>query len=135
MAIGIFLVFLLAFSGNTIIMQYTAFIFSITGSPLSPNEAAIVIAAIQVVGILIMGVLVDRAGRRKLMMTSCIGSAISLILMAVYLLFKEGGSDLPSWVSLLLLMLTILFNSMGISSLLFVMCVEIVPFKVGYNCC
>jgi hypothetical protein len=31
---------------------------------------------------------------------------------------------------MLLLMLIILFNSMGLSTLLFVMCVEIVPFKV-----
>ncbi|XP_070508196.1 facilitated trehalose transporter Tret1-like [Chironomus tepperi] len=89
MALGIFLVFLLAFSGNTVIMQYTAFIFKITGSSLPPNEASIIIAAMQVIGILIMGLLVDRIGRRKLMIISCVGSTATLTLMAIYTLCKE----------------------------------------------
>ena len=131
MALGVFLVFLLAFSGNTVIMQYTAFIFSIAGSSLPPNDAAIIIAGMQVLGILIMGLLVDRVGRRFLMLTSCIGSAISLILMAVYMLLKEGGTEMDNqWIPVFLLTQIIIFNSNGISTLLFVMCVEIVPFKV-----
>ena len=134
MALGIFLVFLLAFSGNTVIMQYTALILSKAGSPLPPNESSIIIAAIQVIGILIMGLLVDRIGRRKLMLMSCVGSTVSLTLMAIHLLCKESfiGFD-GAWISVILLSLTILFNSLGISTLLFVMCVEIVPFKVYYG--
>ncbi|CAG9801730.1 unnamed protein product [Chironomus riparius] len=131
MTFGIFLVFLLAFSGNTVIMQYTAFIFGITGSSLPPNEASIIIAAMQVIGILIMGLLVDRIGRRKLMIISCIGSTIALTLMAIYLCCTETWTGLGgAWISVFLLTQIILFNSLGISTLLFVMCVEIVPFKI-----
>lgn len=133
MAFGIFLVFLMAFSGNTIIMQYTALIFSLAGSSLPPNEAAIVLAAMQVLGLIIMGLLVDRIGRRKLMMISCVGSAMNLTSMAIYLLLKQHGYHLAAELSVFQLAMTIFFMSLGISSLLFVMCVEIVPFKVRFN--
>jgi hypothetical protein len=64
MLMGFFLVFVVAFSGNFIIMTYTAFIFSLSGSILSPNDSSVIIASTQLVGIVVAGASADRFGRK-----------------------------------------------------------------------
>ena len=131
-SIGVFLVFLLTFGGNSVLMMYTAFIFTKSDSPLPPNDSAIIIAAMQIFGIMLMGILVDRLGRKILMTTSCAGSFLSLMLMAIYLLYKEAGTDVKdlNWAPIVLMSVAIVSQSLGISSLPFVMIGELVPFKV-----
>lgn len=61
---GVLLVSLYIFCGLTPMSFYTASIFQETGSNLSPNMSAIVIAAIQLIGTCIATELVERAGRK-----------------------------------------------------------------------
>lgn len=131
-SIGVLLVFLLTFGGNSVLMIYTAPIFDLVGSSLPSNESAMIVGAMQILGILFMGTLVDHVGRKILMIMSCTGSTLSLMLMAIFLLVKENGSDVSSmnWAPLCLMCLAIFFQSLGISSLPFIMIGELVPFKV-----
>lgn len=61
--ISVVLCLLNHFTGNFVLMNYTASIFQFSGSVLSPNESALVVAAIQFVATLIVPYLVERAGR------------------------------------------------------------------------
>lgn len=61
---GFILISLYIFCGITPMSFYTASIFQETGSTLSPNMSAIIIAAIQLIGTMIATELVERAGRK-----------------------------------------------------------------------
>ncbi|KAG5684274.1 hypothetical protein PVAND_013510 [Polypedilum vanderplanki] len=132
MLMGFFLVFVVAFSGNFIIMTYTAFIFSLSGSALSPNNSSVIIATTQLIGIVVAGACADRFGRKILMTISCAGSTITLACMGTYVYLNEIGTNLNglSWIPLVTLSLVIFLNSVGISSLPFMMITELVPFKI-----
>lgn len=64
MLIGMFLIFINQFSGTLAIITYTADIFKSSGSNLSPNESSIIVAFIQLVGVYVSSVCVDRFGRK-----------------------------------------------------------------------
>ena len=62
--IGLFLMFLNQFSGSFAIMVYTADIFRKSGSDLSPNESAIIVAVIQLIGVYVSTMCVEKCGRK-----------------------------------------------------------------------
>lgn len=62
--VGLFLMFLHEFCGCFTMINYTATIFAESGSEISPNLSAIMVAAIQLIGTVVSTKLVDRAGRR-----------------------------------------------------------------------
>lgn len=62
--IGVVLVTLSQCSGCFALINYTANIFEEAGSSLSPNESAIIVGVIQLIGSYFPIVLADRAGRK-----------------------------------------------------------------------
>lgn len=62
--IGMFLMFLNQFSGTFAVMTYTNDIFQSSGSSMSPNESSIIVAAIQLVGVYVATLCVERCGRK-----------------------------------------------------------------------
>lgn len=64
MFVGMFLIFLNQFSGNFAIITYAADIFKSSGSNISPNESSIVLAVIQLIGVYVASICVDRFGRK-----------------------------------------------------------------------
>lgn len=62
--LGLALLALKQFTGNTTMLNYAGQIFKDSGSHLSPNLSAIAIGIIQVVGTFTPTLLVDRAGRK-----------------------------------------------------------------------
>jgi SP family facilitated glucose transporter-like MFS transporter 8 len=59
-----FIVFIAAFSGNFALLTYTADIFADSGSSLRPNEASMIVAFIQLVGVYFASIFVDKFGRK-----------------------------------------------------------------------
>jgi hypothetical protein len=54
-------------SGTYALLTYASMIFNLAGSSMSPNSSAIIVGAIQVIGVGVSTLLVDRAGRKFLM--------------------------------------------------------------------
>lgn len=52
------------FSGSFAIMTYTADIFKSSGSNLSPNESSIIVAVIQLTGVYVSTICVEKCGRK-----------------------------------------------------------------------
>lgn len=83
-------------------LSYASTIFDEAGSSLSPNASAIIVGVIQLVGVYISILVVDRAGRKFLMVSSAFGCALGLSMFAVYDLLKHQGFDVAefNWVPL-----------------------------------
>lgn len=78
-------------------------IFDEAGSSLSPNISAIIVGSIQLVGVYMSTLLVDKAGRKFLMVSSAFCSALGLALFGVYDYMKHHDMDLTerhSWIPL-----------------------------------
>lgn len=69
--------------------NYASVIFSESGSTLSPGMSSIVVAGIQFVGSYVSCLLVDRLGRKVLMVVSFAGTAISQTILATYMLIDK----------------------------------------------
>ncbi|XP_043269313.1 facilitated trehalose transporter Tret1-like [Venturia canescens] len=113
--------------GITVMLSYAATIFKMAGSSLSPNTAAIIIGSIQVVGSWVSTALMERAGRRPLLMVSCAGMALCHCTIAIFCKLLDDGYDVDyfRWIPVTALSIYALSYSVGMSSAPFVVGSEI----------
>lgn len=117
-------------AGITPILTYTVVIFQLGGSDLSPSIAAIIVGALQIVGAIIGTLLMDKAGRKILLMVSSVGMALSLTPIAYFLYLKNHGGD-PSllesigWVPVTSLAVYIVVYGLGFGPVPYVLVSEL----------
>jgi hypothetical protein len=113
-------------------LSYTATIFQESGSSLNPNDSAMVVGVIQIVGSYASTLLVERAGRKILMSVSCIGSTLGLLVLAIYAYCNTLGLNVESlnWIPLVSFSFVIFIQNVGILSIPFLYLAEISPQKV-----
>lgn len=130
--IGIFLMFLHECCGCFTMINYTATIFAESGSEIAPNRSAMIVGAIQLIGTIVSTRLVDRAGRRCLLLCSAIGAGISLLTLGAYTrLYELGWSVQPySAVAVGSFAAMLFLASCGIIPLPFVVLAEIMPERI-----
>lgn len=109
------LMFLQQLSGVNVVIFYTKQIFEWAGSSLSPGSATVLVGAVQVVATLVSVVLVDRAGRRALLIASDLVMGACLLALGAFFWLKTSGSDVSSlhWLPLVALLLFICAFSVG----------------------
>lgn len=130
-AISIFLCALNQCCGAFSMMNYTNKIFEDAGSTLPSNTASTIVASVQLFANFVTLVLVDCAGRKILLTISALGTAIGLISMAMFDLYKEQ-LEAYKWISVVAFSMIILAASIGMLPLTFVLPNEILPKKVYY---
>ncbi|XP_059491007.1 facilitated trehalose transporter Tret1-2 homolog [Neocloeon triangulifer] len=125
--IPMILMFFQQFAGIIAVISYTSSIFSMAGSTLDPNVAAAVIGLIQLVATFGTTAAVDRLGRRPLLLTSSIVTALSMATLALYFHLKANDVDLSSFglVPLVALVGYICFFSLGLGPVPWVILGEI----------
>lgn len=113
-------------------LSYTATIFQESGSSLNPNDSAMVVGIIQIIGSYLSTLLVERAGRKILMSVSCVGSALGLLVLSVYAYCNSLGLNVESlsWIPLVSFSFVIFIQNLGILSIPFLYLAEISPQKV-----
>uniref|UniRef100_A0A1L8DFA2 Putative sugar transporter n=3 Tax=Nyssomyia neivai TaxID=330878 RepID=A0A1L8DFA2_9DIPT len=126
------LVILACFCGTFTLINYAADIFNDAGSSFSPNIAAIIVGAIQVFGSCGSYVLVDRAGRRILLMGSALGTGIFHSIMAVYVYLSSIGYNLEGyeWIPVVALSAVMLISAIGVVALPYPIIAELMPTKL-----
>lgn len=131
-AIGLGLLALNQFSGLYAVTLYTSTIFQLSGSSLDPNTSTVIFGAVQLVGTCIAAALVDHAGRRILLIVSCLGAALGSCGLAIfsYLSQTQDLSHL-SWIAVASLSFFILLGSFGLVPVPYIVLTEILPQKVG----
>jgi hypothetical protein len=91
-------------------------IFDEAGTTLSPNVAAIMIGLIQIVGVQISVLLVDRAGRRFLLIISAIFCTLGQAAFCIYDYLKvvhDMDVSQYGWIPLLSFSIVIIFANFG----------------------
>ncbi|KAK0080751.1 hypothetical protein PV325_013378 [Microctonus aethiopoides] len=113
--------------GISIVVVYTSKIFEIAQSSLSPNASAIIVGVIQVIGSVLSTLLVERAGRRLLLLISCGGMAIAHICLGIFLYMQLNLFDVTpfKWIPITALSLFTLIYCLGMGPLPFVVSSEI----------
>lgn len=120
------------FSGTFAMINYTSTIFAASGSTLDPNISSIVVAAIQIFGVYGSTILVDRIGRKTLLIFSTSGSFIGLLSLGIYSYLNDAGYDLTScnWIPLISFSTFVFISCFGILPLPFIVLTEILPAEV-----
>ena len=116
-------------NGINAVIFYTVDIFQEAGGSLSPFLATIIVGIVQVVATYISSLLVERTGRRVLLLFSNVTMAVCHLLLAVYFYFKQMGGDLRTfdWLPLLCVATFIAGFNIGFGPLPWVMMAELLP--------
>lgn len=114
-------------------LNYTATIFRESGSSIPPNFSAIIVGFIQLLGTYVATFLVDRVGRKILLLFSSFGTVICLVSLGAYSLCNSMGIDVKpySWISIASFSGMMFLAAMGIIPLLYVVISEVMPEKVS----
>ncbi|XP_037711176.1 facilitated trehalose transporter Tret1 [Drosophila subpulchrella] len=130
--IGLGLISFNQLCGCFAMLNYTAVIFEQSGSSLPPTMAAIVVGLIQLVGTYASTVLVDRLGRKILLLVSAVGIGFGQIAMGTYSYLQVSGYEVSafSWVPISGFSFMMLLAAVGLLSLPFLVVSEIMPQKI-----
>lgn len=113
-------------------MLYTATIFQRTGSLLSPDSSAVVVGVVQIIGSILSTTLVEKAGRKILLVLSALGVSLGAVCLSIFCYLAANGVDVSqiTWVPFFSLCFVICSANVGVSSLPFLVLSEILPDKI-----
>lgn len=102
-------------SGRFPLTNYASMIFIEAGSALSSNNSAMVVGGIQLVGNAASILLVERLGRKVLVILSGLNCAFGLAMLAVYDYSHHHGVDVTTynWIPLFSVCFVILSANLG----------------------
>lgn len=132
MSISPFLMAINQFSGAFAISNYAETIFKQTGSTFDPQLSAIVMAIVQVIGCYVAALLMDRMGRKVLLIISSIGAIVSLTFTGAFVYVAASGVDVSAfeWVPLTFISFFIFIGSIGLLPVPYVMLAEVIPSNI-----
>ena len=118
-AISMTLMFLQQFGGINAVIFYSKDIFISAGTTIDENVSAIIVAGIQVLSVFASCMLVERLGRKILLIISEFGMAVSLVALGVFFFFKdhEKNADGLGWLPLTSLILYIITYNLAMGPL------------------
>ncbi|GJQ86903.1 hypothetical protein Trydic_g11775 [Trypoxylus dichotomus] len=112
----------------TVINYYMQSIFEKSGSNATPQVSVIIVGSIQVLGTFLSTLVVDRLGRRPLLLVSTIFTSLSLYILGLYFYLMETKDlSIVSWLPIATLILYMLAYNLGIGPLAFAVMGEIYP--------
>lgn len=116
LGIGIMLQVFQQWTGINAILFYSTSIFEDVGAGLSGTDATLIIGVVQVVSTLVGVSIIDKAGRRILLLISGLLMAITTALMGLYFQLDEsnpGSMDNFGWLPIASICIFIVFFSIG----------------------
>ncbi|XP_055376001.1 facilitated trehalose transporter Tret1-like [Condylostylus longicornis] len=130
--ISLFLMFLSQFCGAFAMINYTALIFYESGSSMPPELAAMVVAGIQVIGSYFSIILIERSGRKMLLIVSAFGCCFGTFTLGIYTLIKSYNVNMQGyeWIPIFSLSFVIFIAAWGVLAIHFLVMSEITPPKI-----
>lgn len=132
--IGMVLATLNQLCGCFTFMTYGVKIFEESGTHIDPQLANITLGVLQCTGNLCTTQLVDKIGRRLLLVISVSGAALGLSTMAIFSYLDYNGFDLSvlHWIPVASLGFVIFISSVGVVPLTLICVVESLPNEVSF---
>ncbi|XP_018321664.1 facilitated trehalose transporter Tret1-like [Agrilus planipennis] len=120
------------FSGISVFIMNLHVILEDAESVVSPTVAPIIVAVTMLFACIAASFLVDRLGRKILLVSSSILTGLSLAVLAIYFYVKNTGGDIShvSWIPLASVTLYFLFNKFGIGLVPIVLFGELFPTSI-----
>jgi sugar porter (SP) family MFS transporter len=128
--VSFMLMFLQQFGGINAVLFYCVAIFQAAGTGMSENLSAIIVAVVQVVFAFVSLILVERLGRKLLLLISELGMALCLIVLGVFFYIKEHEpvkADSLGWLPLVSLIIYMVAYNVGAGPLPWTMMGELMP--------
>lgn len=100
---------------------------------MDPNKSAMIMGSIQVLGTICASLLIDRLGRKLLLLISCAGSASALLVTGLYSYMTWHGGHDVAWLNLMpvaTLSFFIFISAVGITPVPYVLVSEVLPSKI-----
>lgn len=106
-------------TGIDAVIYYSVDIFNEAGSSLSSSVCIIIVGILQLISTYISSVIVDRAGRRILLILSELGMAVSLLALSLHFTMQNNGLEVlwAGWIPLVALNVYIVTFSVGFGPL------------------
>lgn len=120
------------FCGINVVLFYTATIFAATGSSIPPDVSTIIIGVVQIMASGVTPMIVDKYGKRFLLIVSALMMCIGEVTLGFYFYLKEIGNNLESisWLPITCLVVYIVFYSIGMGPLPWAVMGELFPTEV-----
>lgn len=114
-------------SGVNAIIFYSSDIFQKAGSSLPPGEASIIVGAVQVISVFLGSLVIDKLGRRILLLASITVMFLTTLILGVYfycIVYTSAFNDLK-WFALIPLCVFLILFSVGFGPIPWLMMPEI----------
>jgi SP family facilitated glucose transporter-like MFS transporter 8 len=114
-------------TGIDAVIYYTVDIFNEAGSSLSSSICTIIVGILQLIATYIPSLIVDRAGRRILLILSELGMAVSLLVLSLHFTMQNNHVEVwwAGWIPLVALNVYIVAFSVGFGPLPWLMMAEL----------
>ncbi|KAK4299628.1 hypothetical protein Pmani_028113 [Petrolisthes manimaculis] len=128
----VFLVFMCGqFSGFGVITAYTADIFNAAGTNLDANLQTIIMGVVRFLSTILSAVLLDRVGRKPLLIISAIGSSVGMLCVGIFFYLKSNGSaEGLGLLPLTSMLIYVFFNELGYGPIPWLLSGELIPLSV-----
>lgn len=132
MSISPFMMAINQLSGAFAISNYAETIFNETGSTFDPQISAIIIAIVQLIGCYVAALLMDKVGRKDLLIISSMGSMIALFLTGTFAFVAAKGVDVSAfnWMPLTFISSFLFIGSIGLLPVPYVILAEVIPSNI-----
>lgn len=126
------LMFFQQFSGVNAIIFYTSSIFAEAKSSLDDASATIIVGVMQVVATFVASLLIDRFGRKILLLCSVIFMMLSGFVMAIFFTLQLKGNDVSSITFLPILCVVVFISSfsIGFGPIPWMIAAELLPAEI-----
>mmetsp|Transcript_14160 Transcript_14160/g.34512 ORF Transcript_14160/g.34512 Transcript_14160/m.34512 type:complete len:536 (-) Transcript_14160:277-1884(-) len=113
-------------SGNNAVIFFCSTIFKSAGLS-NTDQASLYVMGVQVLATGLSVYLMDRAGRRLLLLTASAGMASAAGTLGLLFLLSHSGSSTPGWLDIILVILYIVFFSIGMGPIPWLLMSELFP--------
>lgn len=119
-------------SGINVLLLYMQSIFSASGTSIPADVSAIIVAIFQILTLLVTVAVVDRLGRRILLLLSALGSLVSHAALGTFFYVQAAHLDVSSifWLPIVSLVLFIVAFNLGFASIPWAIMGELFPTNI-----
>lgn len=131
LSISLLLLFFQQMTGVEAILVFTLDIFKFSGSPIDLHSSVIIVGSLQVTATIFSSLIVDRVGRRILLIISSAGTCTAMIGLGIWFYYLKAFANMSRleshlyWIPLLTMAFFIIFFALGLGPIPFIMIAEL----------